>query len=448
MKRALSITVFLIAFVAVTVSCGSARHVSADPLSKADMVGYASDHFFKEGIRLYNEGHYDAAMDLMSRSLDYDTASAATCYCLAQYYMSMQDRALVEKYSGTAQELLARAVRLEPDNYWYRRLLAISYLRQNRQADAIRQYEEISRRFPGRTDVLITLAGLYDDAGDYEKELRALERYGRLEDVADELKFQRFACYLQMGELDSAYYESDSPAQVIELLMNTTRDMIEKAETAMDRIRCRSLLDVAMSFCDVVSSHEPELVEAYSQKSIAYFWMGENEESMAVIAKGLRQVKTDKDKALLYNLRGDYHHTIGDKQKMYADYDSTLIFDPENIAVLNNYAYYLSVENRDLKRALEMSSRTLEAEPLNATYLDTYAWILFKMKKYKEALGYMEKALRYLDRDNPEIYEHYGDVLYMCGEKEKALENWHKAVQFNGSSPILEQKIKKQEYIE
>ena len=448
MKRALSITVFLIAFVAVTVSCGSARHVSADPLSKADMDGYAGDHFFKEGIRLYNEGHYDAAMDLMSRSLDYDTASAATCYCLAQYYMSMQDRALVEKYSGTAQELLARAVRLEPDNYWYRRLLAISYLRQNRQADAIRQYEEISRRFPGRTDVLITLAGLYDDAGDYEKELRALERYGRLEDVADELKFQRFACYLQMGELDSAYYESDSPAQVIELLMNTTRDMIEKAETAMDRIRCRSLLDVAMSFCDVVSSHEPELVEAYSQKSIAYFWMGENEESMAVIAKGLRQVKTDKDKALLYNLRGDYHHTIGDKQKMYADYDSTLIFDPENIAVLNNYAYYLSVENRDLKRALEMSSRTLEAEPLNATYLDTYAWILFKMKKYKEALGYMEKALRYLDRDNPEIYEHYGDVLYMCGEKEKALENWHKAVQFNGSSPILEQKIKKQEYIE
>lgn len=448
MKRALSITVSLIAFVAVTVSCGSARHVSADPLSKADMDEYASDHFFKEGIRLYNEGHYDAAMDLMSRSLDYDTASAATCYCLAQYYMSMQDRALVEKYSGTAQELLARAVRLEPDNYWYRRLLAISYLRQNRQADAIRQYEEISRRFPGRTDVLITLAGLYDDAGDYEKELRALERYGRLEDVADELKFQRFACYLQMGELDSAYYESDSPAQVIELLMNTTRDMIEKAETAMDRIRCRSLLDVAMSFCDVVSSHEPELVEAYSQKSIAYFWMGENEESMAVIAKGLKQVKTDKDKALLYNLRGDYHHTIGDKQKMYADYDSTLIFDPENIAVLNNYAYYLSVENRDLKRALEMSSRTLEAEPLNATYLDTYAWILFKMKKYKEALGYMEKALRYLDRDNPEIYEHYGDVLYMCGEKEKALENWHKAVQFNGSSPTLEQKIKKQEYIE
>ena len=116
--------------------------------------------------------------------------------------------------------------------------------------------------------------------------------------------------------------------------------------------------------------------------------------------------------------------------------------------MLNNYAYYLSVEGRDLERALKMSARTLDEEPLNATFLDTYAWILFKMKRYNEALGYMEKALRYLETDNPEIYEHYGDVLFMCGEKEKALENWHKAVQMNSSSATLDQKIKQGKYLE
>ena len=447
MKRGIFILSLITTLVAA-VSCGSARHASSDPLSGQQLDGFASDYFFKEGIKMYNQGQMDAAMDLMSRSLDYDTASAATCYSLAQYYMSLRDRALLEKYNGKAQELLSRAVRLEPDNYWYRRLLALSYLRQNNQAAAIDQYEEIARRFPGRTDVLITLAGLYDDAGDYEKELRALERYGRLEDVADELKFQRFVCYLQMGELDSAYYESDNPAEVIELLMNTTRDMIEKAETNLDKIRCRSLLDVVMNFCDVVSSHEPQLAEAYSQKSIGFFWMGQNQEALDVLSKGLRYVETDRDRAMLYNLRGDFYHTLGFTPQMYADYDSTLIYDPENINVLNNYAYYLSVEGRDLKKALAMSAKTLEAEPLNATYLDTYAWILFKMKQYKEALGYMEKALRYIDRDNPEIYEHYGDVLFMCGEKEKALENWHKAVQFNSTSPTLDQKIRQQKYLE
>ena len=216
----------------------------------------------------------------------------------------------------------------------------------------------------------------------------------------------------------------------------------------LDKIRCRQLLDVVMSFCDVVSSHEPQLAEAYTQKSIGYFWMGENEEALDALTKGLKKVNTDKDKAMLYNLRGDYYHTLGERQKMYADYDSTLIYDPDNINVLNNYAYYLSVEGRDLKKALAMSAKTLEAEPLNSTYLDTYAWILFKMKKYKEALGYMEKAMRYLDRDNPEVYEHYGDVLFMCGEKEKALENWHKALQANSTSATLDQKIKQQKYLE
>ena len=433
---------------AVLVSCGSTRHASTEPLSKSDLDGYARDQFFNEGIRMYNEQKYDAAMDLMSRSLDYDSASAATWYSLAQYYMSMRDRALIEKYSGKAESLLQRAVRLEPGNYWYRRLLAMNYLRQNRQEDAIEQYEAIARRFPGRTDVLITLAGLYDDAGDYEKELRALERYGRLEDVADELKFQRFACYLQMNELDSAYYEADNPSQIIELLMNTTREMIEHAESQLDKIRCRSLLELVMNFCDVVSRNEPELAEPYKQKSIAYFWMGQNAEALDMLSKGLKQVRNDVDKATLYNLRGDFHHTLGQTDLMYADYDSTLIYDPENISVLNNYAYYMSLQDRDLKKALSMSAKTLEAEPFSATFLDTYAWILFRMKRYTESLQYIEKALRYLDTDNPEIYEHYGDILFMCGEKEKALENWHKALRMNSTSTTLERKIREEKYLE
>ena len=447
MTRGVSIALLLSLLVA-SVSCGSIRHASSEPLGQAELDGYARDHFFNEGVKMFNDGHFDAAMDLMSRSLEYDTASAATCYNLAQYYMSLNDRALLEKYSGVSRSLLLRAVRLEPDNYWYRRLLAVSYMRQNRYQDAIGQYEEIVRRFPGRTDALITLAGLYDDAGEYEKELRVLKRYGTLEDVADELKFQRFVCYLQMGELDSAYYESENPAQVIELLMNTTRDMIERAETQIDKARCRSLLDVTMNFCDVVSRHEPELAAPYTQKSLAYYWLGDNDKAIDMLGLGLRSVRTDADRALIYNQRGDFYHSIGNTDRMYADYDSTLIYDPDNINVLNNYAYFLSVEGRDLERALEMSYRTLESDPLNSTYLDTYAWILFKMKRYREALGYMEKALRYLDADNPEIYEHYGDVLFMCGEKEKAIENWHKAVQYNSTSPTLDRKIREQKYIE
>lgn len=430
-------------------SCGTLRHTGQDsalPMSYYQKT--AHDYFYMEGLKMHNNGRYDAGMDIMSYCFDIDTAQAATCYNLAQYYMSLEDRSLVEKNRLRVNTLLERAVRLEPDNYWYRRLLALNYIRQNRLADAVIQYEDMVRRFPARTDLLLSLAELYDNAGEYEKELRVLNRYGKLEDVADELKFQRFACYLQMGELDSAYYEADSPAQVIDLLMNTTRDMIDHAESQLDKIKCRSLLDIAMNFCDVVTRHEPKLVQPYKQKAIAYFWLGQSQDSFNTLIQGIRNVNDGKDKAELYNMRGDFYHNTGNTAQMYSDYDSTLIHDPENISVLNNYAYFLSLEDRDLERALSMSAKTIESEPFNSTFLDTYAWILFRMKRYKLSLEYMEKALRYLDSDNPEIYEHYGDVLYMCGEKEKALEYWHKAVQMNSESKTLDRKIREQKYLE
>lgn len=394
-----------------------------------------------------NDGRYDSAMDLMSFSLDLDTASAASCYTLAQYYMTLAGREAQSEYAAKAEKLLLRAVRLEPDNYWYSRLLAMNYLRQKKNPEALALYEDMISRFPGRTDILMTLAGLYDDAGEYEKELRALERFGKIEDVADELKFQRFACYLQMGELDSAYYESDNPADVIELLMNTTREMIEHAESNLDKMKCRSMLDLVFSFCDVVIRHEPQLAKAYSQKSIAYFWMGENDKALDVLDQGIRNASA-KDKPELFNLRGDFHHTLGDMEKMFADYDSTLFYEPDNIAVLNNYAYFMSLEDRELERALEMSARTISAEPYNSTFLDTYAWILFRLKRYKESLEYMEKALKYMETDNADLFEHFGDVLYKCGNVEKAVENWHRAMQLNSSSRTLDIKIREGKYVE
>ena len=135
-----------------------------------------------------------------------------------------------------------------------------------------------------------------------------------------------------MNELDSAYYEADNPGQIIELLMNTTRDMIENAQS--------------------------QLAEPYKQKSVAYFWMGQNDEALDVLTKGLSNVETASDKAVLFNLRGDFYHTLGQKAQMYADYDSTLYYEPDNINVLNNYAYFMSLDDRDLKKALSMSAKT------------------------------------------------------------------------------------------
>lgn len=435
----------ILAVFLVLVSCSSLRktesaYENGDDAMRRQMV-------FHEASRQLSSVNYDAAIDLLRHTLALDSCNAASMYELSQLYMSM-DRKVLQSLSPVVDSLLEKAVRIEPDNYWYRRLYAISLQRLGRSDESISQYEELAARFPGNTELLLTLAGLYDKNGDFEKELRVLARYGEIEDVADELRMQRVACYLELGETDSAYLESDDPALLLDLLTGHAGEMIEHIESDMDRIQCRTMIGMVSDLSDVAIRHDPGLMQAWKSKATTQVWMGQKEEAMGTLDKGILAVRDSVGKASLFSMRGEFHHMWGDIGKVYQDYDSVMAYNPGDIMTLNNYAYYLSLDGKDLDRALRMSAKTIEAEPLNATYLDTYAWVLFRMGKFRDARPYLEKALQYMETDSPDIYEHYGDVLFKCGDREAALENWHRAKQLNSESKLLDRKIKEENYFE
>ena len=140
---------------------------------------------------------------------------------------------------------------------------------------------------------------------------------------------------------------------------------------------------------------------------------------------------------------GDMHHLLGDTKSAYKAYDHALKLDPSYAPVLNNYAYYLSEEGKQLKKALSMSKKTVEAEPDNATYLDTYAWILHLLGKDKEAKPYFKHAMLYGGKDSAVIMDHYAEVLYVLGEYDLAQVYWSQAKAKNteGDIPDLEQRV-------
>ena len=115
---------------------------------------------------------------------------------------------------------------------------------------------------------------------------------------------------------------------------------------------------------------------------------------------------------------------------------------------MNNYAYYLSLRSIKLDVAEKLSNLVIKNNPNNATYLDTYAWVLFKKKDYKLAKFYMESAISSSTEENPVLIEHYGDILFFLGEKEKAVQQWEKSLKMGNKSKVLPQKIKKVIFIE
>ncbi len=126
-------------------------------------------------------------------------------------------------------------------------------------------------------------------------------------------------------------------------------------------------------------------------------------------------------------LLGDLYHEIGNSQKSFRAYDEVLKLDPLNVPVLNNYAYFLCIQDRDLEKALNMSKKTIEKEPNNSTYLDTYGWILHLLGRTAEARDILRQAVAYGGKESAEILNHYGDILNALNEPQMAIVYWQQA---------------------
>jgi len=84
--------------------------------------------------------------------------------------------------------------------------------------------------------------------------------------------------------------------------------------------------------------------------------------------------------------------------------------------------------------------------PDSDTYVDTYAWVLYKLKDYAGAKASLEKVLS--TTKDASVMEHYGDVLFQLGEKDKAVAAWQRARKAGPTSDLLERKLKDQKLYE
>lgn len=203
--------------------------------------------------------------------------------------------------------------------------------------------------------------------------------------------------------------------------------------------------------CEPGIEATPDALEFYYYLAIAYNQAEKPDSVISICKRALEHKTADGKKEIVsefYSILGDMYHTQKQMKEAYAAYDSALVYNPSNIGALNNYAYYLSVERRDLDKAEEMSYKTVKAEPNNATYLDTYAWILFEKGNYAEARIYIDNAMKSEGGDKSDvIVEHCGDIYYMTGDVDGALTYWKKALEMGSESKTLKQKIEKKKYI-
>ncbi len=167
----------------------------------------------------------------------------------------------------------------------------------------------------------------------------------------------------------------------------------------------------------------------------------EYDDALALYNEALKHADNDTLRSSLWGAIGDVEHERNDKKRCYKAYNKAIKYFADNAGVLNNYAYYLSLENRDLERALTMITRALALSESNSTYLDTMAWVLYKLGRYAEAKKYMQQALSLTRSKDFTFSLHYGDILHALGEEFMAKTYWRKALEQGADKEEIEKRF-------
>ncbi len=146
--------------------------------------------------------------------------------------------------------------------------------------------------------------------------------------------------------------------------------------------------------------------------------------------------------AQVLTMRADVYYRMKDYNKAFETFDIAVRENGDDLTVMNNYAYYLAEQDKNLKEAEAMAKKVIEKEKGNTTYLDTYAWILYKRGKLKDAARIMEEIINSGETPDAEWYEHYGFILSKQRNCSKAIENWNYAIRLDSTKTELQEEIK------
>lgn len=204
--------------------------------------------------------------------------------------------------------------------------------------------------------------------------------------------------------------------------------------------------------CHDGTVYHPDALIYYYYEGLALLQTEQKDDAIAAYERAIAIINDESDEQLaseIYASLGDLYHETGKKDEAYETYEKALNYNSEQVYVMNNYAYFLSVDGILLDKALNMSKKTIEAEPQNPTYLDTYAWILYKKHQYTQARIYIDQCIKNIPEDetaasrSASLYDHAGDIYYHTNDKKAALDFWKQALEITDDGELIEKLNKK-----
>lgn len=375
-----------------------------------------------------------------------------------------------------------KLIKAYPQEIGYLILLGDIYLNDNKDDKALEMYDRAEKMEPDNGYLLVSKANYYNRKGDKERYLGEIRKALSNKKIDVETKVKILTDYLsdllqKKENLDQAYQlfselvdmhpqEESIYSLYAEFLLSQKKykEAGEQLQVAVDlapnnKQYWLQLMGVNMQLGEldeVITAGEkaltyiPDAAEIYMYMGSGYAMQKDYDKAVDILKRGISHLDENNNTLVsdYYGQLGDSYYLFGDKDKAFEAFENALLHNPKNTGVLNNYSYFLALDKRDLSKAERMSGDVIKIEPDNPTFLDTYAWVFFQQGNYTLAKIYLQNALNKGGDKSADLLEHYGDVLFMLGEVDEALQYWEKAKNAGSESEVLPRKIKDKKYYE
>ena len=424
----------------------------------------------------YQEENYEKAIDVLERMELIDGKSERITLAKSAIFLQMDEK---EKAISAVKELAED----HPYDLNYRTLYANTLLTNDQLEEAYTVLEHILNEEPTNVKAQQSLRNYFirtgdDIAADSITKCILINQHTEIEDkiyILRQMILENESAGGDSTEIlnlfEQLIQQPEQNADIAEMkafymqLKKMERDSIDKAleyVLQLDPGRASARLQLVqfaweanddnriISLCQAARQYNPEEMAFYYYQGMAYYRKEDTDHALEAFQNGINVINNQSSPEIVsdfYAVMGDLLFMKDRKQEAFAAYDSCLQWKPDNIGCLNNYAYYLSLQGTDLDKAEEMSYKTIKAEPKNATYLDTYAWILFMQERYAEARIYIDQTLQNDTLPSSVVVEHAGDIYALNGDIEKAVSLWTQALADDPNNKLLARKIKRKKYI-
>ena len=425
----------------------------------------ADEYLFDLAALYLYQGDYDQALDTYDRAekvfgIQPEVVRQKQKIYLKQNQLNdaiQEGVKLVDAYPGEASFVMA---------------LAEVYVSNNREKDAIPHLEELLEISPNNPEARLMLSKIYQNLGNNKKAEQNMETAFANPNLSLKLKTELIAKYIRelpdkdteellhgLTDLLISTHPDEASAYVLKGdFLNT----INESQGARDLYLKSLEYDdsnfnvwqnlITIEFQDL-QDHESVVelsesaLELFPNQAVLYFYNGAAhsvsknfDEAAYSLEQSKRLANNDELRKYSNMYLGDVYNELENYKKSEAAYEAVLKLDPSNDYVLNNYSYFLALREEKLDYAKKLSTRLLELNPENPNYLDTHAWVLYKLGDYKQAGKLLKKAV---DKNTGSgvIVEHYGDVLFKLGEVDEAVKQWMKAKGMDDTSDLIDKKI-------